>query len=216
MKNFLNHTGKPYGLALISVALLATLYLAVPLFNYGDTSYAQQPPSNAPVGSIVAWSGPTNKIPSNWLVCDGRPLDRRGDYEGLFNAIGTSWGGTATDKFNIPDLRGLFLRGVDAGAGRDPDVSSRTPVGTAPATEAGSTQQDTFASHNHNPVTISPNPHNHGYREPGGGGSSGQPGRQGLQGATTGDANLSGSMENRGGTETRPKNAYVYWIIRAK
>jgi len=219
MRRKLQYLSRLSGLVTIVLAIIA-ITLAVSLFLADRSPSYAQVPANAPIGSIVAWSGPTNKIPPNWLVCDGRELNRTGEFVGLFNAIGTTWGGTATDKFKIPDLRGLFLRGVDGGTNRDPDASGRTPSGTAPTTDAGSTQGDAFAKHNHNPVTttISPNPHNHSYREPGGGGSSEAPGHQGLQGATTGDVTLSATttMTDAGGSETRPKNAYVYWIIRAK
>ena len=71
------------------------------------------------------------------MLCDGRPL-RKDDYPALFQAIGTAYGDGTTDTdrtktvsgydFNAPDLRGLFLRGVDGGAGRDPDVATREPL----------------------------------------------------------------------------------------
>ena len=47
------------------------------------------------------------------------------DHPELFAAIGTAWGSPSSKRFNLPDLRGLFLRGVDAGSGRDPDVNKR-------------------------------------------------------------------------------------------
>ena len=43
----------------------------------------------------------------------------------------------SSDKFNLPDLRGQFIRGFDSGAGIDP---GRT---------LGSTQNDDFKSHDH-------------------------------------------------------------------
>ena len=66
--------------------------------------------------------------PEGWLICDGSTLNALQDvmYRSLFDAIGTTWGGTGENDFKIPDLRGQFLRGVDAGAGNDPDAASRT------------------------------------------------------------------------------------------
>lgn len=81
--------------------------------------------NGAPPGTIVAYAG-GESVPPGWLVCDGSPLSSA-DFPELFAAIGTSWGAGsgAIANFNLPDLRGRFLRGVDAGAGRDPNVSAR-------------------------------------------------------------------------------------------
>ncbi|WP_273789985.1 phage tail protein [Bartonella sp. ML70XJBT] len=52
-------------------------------------------------------------LPFGWLVCDGQAY-LRSDYPALYDAIGTRWGGSDSwTKFNVPDLRGVFLRGVD-------------------------------------------------------------------------------------------------------
>jgi len=199
-----------------------------------------QATANPPVGSVMSWPGPTNKIPSNYMVCDGKELDRT-QFQALFNAIGTIWGGTAVNKFKIPDLRGYFLRGVDGGAGRDPDSGSRTPSGTSPANDVGSTQADMMQAHKH-----TDNGHAHAATTTGSvpnipstfgemvdcGDSCNVNGNEGNQGtfsppisaSTTiqpGFAQLTDPVEStagapRIGKETRPKNAYVYWIIRVK
>lgn len=57
--------------------------------------------------------------PDGWLVCDGRALSRT-TYSALFNIIGITFGsGDGSTTFNIPDLRGEFIRGYDAGRGID-------------------------------------------------------------------------------------------------
>lgn len=71
-----------------------------------------------PPGSIMAFAGTT--VPSGWLLCDGTAL-KSTEYLRLSSAIGTSWGDGTYDKgiqeadpttdFNLPDLRGMFLRG---------------------------------------------------------------------------------------------------------
>ncbi len=77
-----------------------------------------------PPGVIVPFSGAT--APPGWVICDGAEYDGTDPaYAGLFTAIGTSFGGSG-NVFNVPDLRGRFLRGVDAGAGTDPDATDRT------------------------------------------------------------------------------------------
>jgi len=75
--------------------------------------------SNTPPGTIIAYAGqPSSQwLQTNgWLVCDGREVSRQ-EYQELFNAIRTSWGaGNSSTTFNLPDLRGRFLRGVNGEA----------------------------------------------------------------------------------------------------
>ena len=61
--------------------------------------------------------------PPMFLICDGSEISRT-DYANLFNAIGTTFGdGDGTNTFNIPDLRGMFIRSYDprpCSVGNDP------------------------------------------------------------------------------------------------
>ncbi|WP_273760830.1 phage tail protein [Bartonella sp. ML70XJBT.G] len=64
-----------------------------------------------PAGSICAFG--MQRLPSGWLLCDGKAY-LRSDYSALYEAIGTRWGGSESwTKFHVPDLRGVFLRGLD-------------------------------------------------------------------------------------------------------
>lgn len=57
--------------------------------------------------------------PTGWLACTGAAVPRS-LYGALFLAIGTTYGaGDGSTTFNLPDLRGEFLRGHDAGRGVD-------------------------------------------------------------------------------------------------
>ncbi|HEX5830826.1 MAG TPA: phage tail protein [Gemmatimonadaceae bacterium] len=79
-----------------------------------------------PVGSIVAFAGPIapELELQGWLLCDGGELDATNPtYEALYGAIGSAYGSTAPDKFNVPQLQGAFLRGVSESSGRDPDAA---------------------------------------------------------------------------------------------
>lgn len=70
-----------------------------------------------PAGTIAAFG--MQALPRGWLTCDGRAVSRV-TYKGLLDAIGLTWGiGDGATTFNIPDLRGMFLRGFDAGRGID-------------------------------------------------------------------------------------------------
>jgi len=75
--------------------------------------------SGAEIGSVTAFAMPTP--PEGWLVCDGSAVSRI-DYADLFATIGTVWGhGDQIATFNLPDLRGEFVRGFDDGRGVDVD-----------------------------------------------------------------------------------------------
>lgn len=202
--------------------LLLAVFFVWLVHSSNTTSSAQAPSTlNPPVGTIVAWVGQRSTIPPNWKMCNGEELDRN-QFPLLFNAIGTVWGGTATNKFKLPDLQGYFLRGVDGGTGRDPDVTLRTSTGTAPLNDVGSTQPDAYRAHTHQ---INDPGHRHDL--PWNNFLSAQEGefeRSNGQGgppipktstATTGIIILNTGTPAPG-NETRPKNAYVYWIIRVK
>ena len=158
-----------------------------------------------PIGTIMAYGGDTANAEvvkqlegQGWLPCDGRKVERQ-DYGDLFNAIGTAYGaGDAPTKFQVPDFRGRFLRGTDQGTKRDPDAGSRRaePNGGNSGDKAGSIQDDQFKEHTH---TYNMFPHSSGDI------ASGRYWQGGR--AETGKA---------GGNETRPKNVYVNWIIKAK
>ncbi|MGV2141359.1 phage tail protein [Agrobacterium sp. 16-2014-1-2a] len=76
---------------------------------------------STPTGSVTIWSA--NSAPTGFLICNGAAISRT-TYAALFAIVGTTYGaGNGTTTFNIPDLRGLFVRGFDAGRGLDPGHS---------------------------------------------------------------------------------------------
>lgn len=115
--------------------------------------------------------------PQGWLYCDGREVNRF-TYDDLYNVIGTLYGsGNGTSTFNLPDLRGEFIRGLDSGRGVD--------IGRS----LGSWQDHEFESHNHDIIGV-------GDQSPmyGGGYQAIRPGQ--TPRPTT----------YAGGSETRPRN----------
>lgn len=178
-----------------------------------------------PVGSIVAYPGEIGSIPSNWKVCDGKVLSAD-DFPELWERIGTIWGGSDRKSFNLPDLRGRFLRGLDGGAHRDPDADQRTPNGKNEITGVGSSQEDAIQVHRHvdGGHSHGASVNNTGYHDSfacgnacgalTGGGSA--PVNVGVGKADISDPTSSGQLTVRTASETRVKNVYVYWIIRVK
>lgn len=78
------------------------------------------PPTNlitsaTPSGVIFPYAGTT--APNGWLLCDGKSYSQS-TYARLYAAIGTAYGSSGS-SFNVPDLRGTFLRGT-------PNLSNKT------------------------------------------------------------------------------------------
>lgn len=182
-----------------------------------------EPFGTAPIGSILAWAGPLATLPAGWKECNGEALDRtRPENEALFDVIGTTWGGDGVSLFRIPDLRGMFLRGVSGGSGRDPDAAARTspqPEDTNPGNtgnNVGSHQSDAFQGHRHG-VSLGRDSisGSNGTRdcEEGSDKFNSDPGLGSLSVRVEGPVE-GGAGEPRTASETRPRNAFVHWIIR--
>ena len=175
------------------------------------------------VGLIMPFSGPKDKIPSGWLSCDGSSRLRQGEFQQLFEVIGTSWGkGDGDNKtFSIPDLRGMFLRGVDHSSGKDPDVELRKPLGTGEKYGVGSVQSfATSLPRTKNYVTNIAGNHSHKINEGAGDRDGGylDSKRKGQKTQQGGGIVASGEHHHEiiggGDKETRPINAYINWIIK--
>lgn len=136
-----------------------------------------------PVGSVLAFAG--TSVPNGWLECNGAAVSRA-TYSLLFAAIGTLYGiGDGITTFNLPDLRGEFIRGYDNGRNVD---TGRV---------LGSAQTDEIKAHTHSVtgyagVNLSTERIDAGV----------MPGESGHSTGST------------GGTETRPRNIAMYYIIK--
>ena len=72
---------------------------------------------SVPTGTILPFAGAA--LPAGYLRCDGASVSRT-TYAELFGAISTTYGaGNGSTTFDLPDLRGEFLRGLDRGRGVD-------------------------------------------------------------------------------------------------
>jgi microcystin-dependent protein len=110
-----------------------------------------------PAGTVVAYASET--VPDGWLECDGRSLDGAATatgYPNLFKAIGKVFGhgNGSTTGFNLPDLRGRFVRGWnhrDGVGGADPNAAERVASATGGAVKdhVGSYQDDQYFKHSH-------------------------------------------------------------------
>jgi microcystin-dependent protein len=159
-----------------------------------------------PVGAIIAFGGTT--APTGWLMCDGTGYDKV-TYNILYSVIGNAFGHVGT-FFNVPDCRGLFLRGVTGSrTGLTTDADSRQAwyAGSNSGNNVGSNQMDEFTSHQHQyqdyfpdakvevdkPDTFSSTAFPYDNR----------------------NNSVRNTTSNPGGSETRPKNINVHYIIRS-
>lgn len=75
-----------------------------------QTEVAELKTGANPIGTIIAVGHTT--LPSGYLECNGQAVSRS-TYSELFSLIGTTYGeGDGSSTFNVPDLRGEFLRGA--------------------------------------------------------------------------------------------------------
>ncbi len=121
-----------------------------------------------PVGTVISFAG-AGSPPPGWQVCEGASVSRTdGNYLELFAAIGTQWGAANATSFNLPDLRGMFLRGKDGGRGADDDRNSRSAPypGGATGDAVGTYEGHSVQSHGHSfsgsGSTSDAGNHNHG------------------------------------------------------
>ena len=173
-----------------------------------------------PSGAVFCMAVAT--LPPGYLECNGAAVSRT-TYAALFTVIGTAYGtGNGSSTFNLPDLRGEFIRGFDNGRGVD---SGRA---------IASSQSSQFGQHNHNVSASSSSSvtdpgHKHtmnfnlGNLISSGGAfgmkDSGTADR--MNTATTGisvSTTTSISQSNRGGTsnssETRPRSIAMMYVIK--
>ena len=183
-----------------------------------------------PTGSVFALAGSQAGVPTGYLECDGSSVSRS-TYSALFGVIGTTYGSASSTTFNLPNLRGQFIRGVNT-----------TGSGTDANRNIGSSQSEDNKSHNHSisvsGTTSNPTPTltgdvrriSEGYRAQGTasgvftkeldgnnsitGASSTSPVAGFSMDAThTHTFSASGNTGNQG-SETRPSNVAMMYIIK--
>lgn len=144
-------------------------------------------------GTVAHFAAST--APAGWLKCNGAQVSRAA-YAALFAAIGTTYGvGDGATTFNLPELRGEFLRALDDGRG----IDTARAIGSAQAQATG--------------------PHDH-YTRAGAGSVSDNYGGSGADYGTN-SSNLAvstdGTTATTGpgiGAETRPRNVAMLACIK--
>ena len=129
----------------------------------GELSFATV--AGVPTGAVFCMPGllaggqtgyQSNGIPDGYLECNGASLSRN-SFAALFNVIGTIYGSQSATTFNLPNLRGEFIRGANT-----------TNSGVDANRAVGSSQTEDNRVHAHSAVTgstFTPSAaHNHGLK----------------------------------------------------
>lgn len=146
----------------------------------------------SPAGTISPFAGGT--APDGWMVCDGSAVSRT-TYSDLFSTISTTFGtGNGSSTFNIPDLRGIFIRGAGSQL-----INTITYTGTL-----GTKQTDMLQSHQHETTMTDIN-----FTAPFGRGTVASGGV--FNGLVSNGRHYTSQI---GGTETRPANIALNYIIK--
>ncbi|MCH6259419.1 collagen-like protein [Puniceicoccaceae bacterium K14] len=153
-----------------------------------------------PVGTIISSVLKPNDLAhhygENWRLADGSEVTTRDRF---YLVSGTK---------KLPDLRGVFLRGLNFGRSdqfKDPDISR----------EVGDPQYDAFQGHWHYPGDLAGVKHGIVSQNYGEGGIKGESGNGLYWTAAKFDPSSDGKNgEPRTSSETRPKNVAVYFYIK--
>jgi microcystin-dependent protein len=170
--------------------------------KYVDDEIAAIPAASdlTPAGTVI-WTA-RSSAPTGYLKANGAAVSRS-TYATLFSAIGTIYGaGDGSTTFNLPDLRGEFIRGWDDGRG----VDSGRAMGSNQAFSTSASD-----------LSVSPSSHSHSYSDET---NSGTGGGQGGGGANTGTQTLSKTTGSQSlsvvssATETRPRSLALLACIK--
>ena len=154
----------------------------------------------SPTGSVTYYASST--IPTGWLRANGAEVSRT-TYADLYAVIGETYGaGDGSTTFELPDLRGEFVRGFDDGRGVD---TGRV---------LGSAQQDEFGEHRH--LTVANGTGGDAITSPDQAVRARRANSNDLDYSlvTSTDEPSVGKSSLSGGSETRPRNIALLAIIK--
>ena len=170
--------------------------------------------NGVPTGSVFCIAVAT--VPSGYLECNGAAVSRT-TYSVLFAVIGTAYGtGDGSSTFNLPDLRGEFVRGFDNGRGVDNGRSVASSQSSANLSHGHSVSASVSDPGHQHATSVDgvrlftvPGPHHVPY-----GGAGGYPGTDwSMSNANTG-ISVNISQNNAGGSEARPRNVSMMYVIK--
>ena len=174
---------------------------------YGDGSNLT---GAMPTGAILPYG--SSVAPSGYVLCNGTAYNRTGTYADLFGVIGVKYGvGDGSSTFNVPDTRGRFLAGWDAGTGVLTSVTvsmiTGASIGNTGGTQAVALAIAQIPSHQHQ-MYVSGS----GYDEGSASGSSGLAVQENFWEEST--TVSSGSTGGSGSHSNIPPSLIINYIIK--
>lgn len=152
-----------------------------------------------PSGAVLPFAG--SSAPTGYLLCYGQAVSRE-TYAGLFAVISTTYGaGDTSTTFNLPDLRGRIVGGLDNLGG-----SSANRITDSDADTLGGTH----GTETHTLTTDEMPAHTHALNGEGSEGSSGS----GTYYATTGSGKTTGSTGGDGAHNNVQPTIFMSYIIK--
>tara|TARA_B100000508_G_C11427716_1_gene261753 strand:- start:489 stop:1097 length:609 start_codon:yes stop_codon:yes gene_type:complete len=170
--------------------------VGVPNPDIGTISGLYLPDNATPIKNFINNLNIFNNHKCVWIRCDGCVLPAVPLLNDLKVLMGNAWGNSpSSNEIKIPDLRGLFLRGLNNSRSdnfKDPDETRNL----------GDLQEDKFKNHQHNIFTGTGN-NNSMHIARISNGSNPSYDQEKTEMSSDGDND-----------ETRPKNAAVNYLIR--
>jgi hypothetical protein len=132
---------------------------------------AQVAAGSVPAGVVDWFAGAI--APAGWLACDGS-LHAKASFPALAAVLGTTYGAGTATEFQLPDLRGEWIRGADMGRGTGAGVIGEHAAGDvqahqheasisldAPAASSQTVTSAASGNHAHSAATTAGGQHAH-------------------------------------------------------
>lgn len=202
-------------LALLLCGLSLNAHAALAKFDVvSATTYVNA----IPVGTLMPYAGTSATITTGWVVAAGQSVSRTGIYSDLFAVIGTTYGSADGASFNLPDLRGRGIAGLDNMGGTAANRLT-TASGISGTTLGAAGGDQMMQQHGHN-LTDPGHVHNASGKYGAAGNNpsgqavswnSGNPGNYNTQSATTG---ITIAVSGTGTAQNVQPTLMLNWIIR--
>ncbi len=203
LKNHTHANANDGGSTLRPTIIQASNYVSAPIGVFANLSLTAP---ILPAGTILPYA--SSAPPQGFFECNGAAKSTT-TYNVLYGVVGCLWGCSGAN-FNIPDLRGVFMRGWNHGITTttytgdfDAAIRSTITAGGATGDSVGTYENDGLASHTHDT-----------YGAPVGFGTGGTTSFQDTYPTPGGVAGSRTTAQLSPAGDTRGKNAFVMFIIK--
>lgn len=169
-------------------------------------------PGLLPVGAVIYTAG--SAAPTGYLKANGAAVSRA-TYAALFAVIGTTYGaGDGASTFNLPDLRGEFVRGWDDARGVDAGRAAGSAQADALQNITGTFSARPFVNNSTTPAIVNGTGALSVSAATGTGGASPLASGDGAYNLDVVSFSAAGSPGARTAAETRPRNVALLACIK--